>query len=395
MEFVPRFFEPPGQSYYLFGPRGTGKSAWTGMHYRDAARIDLLQPDVLRRYHGNPERIRDFVHAQPDGQTIIVDEVQRVPELLSAVHALIEEKRGWTFVLTGSSARKLKQTGVDLMAGRAVVRSLHPFMAAELGAHFDLQTALTQGMLPVVWDANSPMDVLNSYVGVYVREEVQAEGVVRNLGGFSRFLEAISFSHGQVLNLSNVARECEVKRKTVEGFLSVLEDLLLCYLLPVFQKRAKRATVKHPKFYVFDAGVFQSIRPSGPLDRIEEKAGPALEGLIGQHLRAWSAYSGENHELYYWRTQGGSEIDFVVYGLDVFCGIEVKHAARVDRNDLRGLKAFGDDYPEADLILLYRGDETLHMEGIQCIPCQTFLEQLIPGKNLRTEIYSRKEAANI
>lgn len=288
MELLSRFFNPPRQSFYLFGPRGTGKSAWAGMHYRDAACIDL-------------------------------------------------------------------------------------------------QTALAQGIFPVVWDADSPMDVLSSYVGVYLREEVQAEGLVRKLGGFSRFLEAISFSHGQVLNLSNVARECEVKRKTVEGFLSVLEDLLLCYLLPVFQKRAKRATVKHPKFYIFDTGVFQRLRPSGPLDRIEEKAGPALEGLVGQHIRAWNAYSGANNELYYWRTQGGSEIDFVVYGPDVFYGIEVKHATRVNRNDLRGLKAFADDYPEAELILLHRGDETLQMEGIQCVPCQTFLEQLIPGKPLLSE----------
>lgn len=382
MELIKRFFLPPEQSYYLFGPRGTGKSAWTEMYYKDAARIDLLQPDVLRRYKGNPERIRDFVHAQPDGQTIIVDEVQRVPELLSGVHALIEEKRGWTFVLTGSSSRKLKQTGVDLMAGRAVVRSLHPFMAAELGDYFDVHTALTRGMLPVVWDAPSPLDVLNSYVGVYVREEVQAEGLVRKLGGFSRFLEAISFSHGQVLNLSNVARECEVKRKTVEGFLSVLEDVLLCYLLPVFQKRAQRETVKHPKFYIFDTGVFQSLRPSGPLDRPEERAGPALEGLTGQHLRAWNAYSGGTSSLYYWRTRGGSEVDFVLYGPDAFYGIEVKHASRVDRNDLRGLKAFREDYPEAELLLLYRGDERLRVDGIQCLPCESFLKQLSPGQPL-------------
>ncbi len=382
MEVLSRLFAPPNQSYYLFGPRGTGKSTWTQMYYENAARIDLLQPDVLRRYQGNPERIREFVHAQADEQTIIVDEVQRVPELLSAVHALIEEKRGWTFVLTGSSARKLKQTGVDLMAGRAVVRSLHPFMASELGRYFNLSTALTQGMLPIVWDAPCPTDVLKSYVGVYVREEIQAEGLVRNLGGFARFLEAISFSHGQVLNLSNVARECEVQRKTVEGFLAVLEDLLLCYLLPVFQKRAKRATVKHPKFYVFDTGVFQSLRPSGPLDRAEERAGPALEGLIGQHLRAWNAYSGGNNNLYYWRTQAGSEVDFVLYGPDTFFGIEVKHASRVDRNDLRGLKAFRDEYPEAQLLLLYRGDEMLRIDGMRCMPCQTFLEQLTPGKPL-------------
>ena len=153
------------------------------MYYENAARIDLLQPDVLRRYQGNPERIREFVHAQADEQTIIVDEVQRVPELLSAVHALIEEKRGWTFVLTGSSARKLKQTGVDLMAGRAVVRSLHPFMASELGRYFNLSTALTQGMLPIVWDAPCPTDVLKSYVAFTCAKKYRRKGLSETLGG--------------------------------------------------------------------------------------------------------------------------------------------------------------------------------------------------------------------
>ena len=382
MEFLSRFFEPPQQSYYLFGPRGTGKSAWTQRHYRDAIRIDMLQPDTLRRFRARPERIRELVHAQPLNRVIVIDEVQRAPEMLSAVHALIEEKKGWVFVLTGSSARKLRQSGIDLMAGRALLRTLHPFMAAEMGAGFDLDASLRLGMLPLVLDGERPQDILDGYVDIYMREEVQAEGLVRSLGGFSRFLESISFSHGQILNVSNVARECEIGRKTVEGYLSVLEDLLLCFRLPVFTKRAGRATVRHHKFYLFDTGVYRSLRPAGPLDSPHEISGSALEGLVAQHLRAWAAYSSNRYELYFWRTRGGSEVDFVLYGPEGFYAIEVKHAGRVHRVDLRGLKAFSDDYPQARTIVLYRGRETLLIDGILCMPCEQFLRELRPGQSL-------------
>ena len=194
MAFLGRFFEPPAASYYLFGPRGTGKSAWTQRRYPDGVRIDLLHPATLQRYRARPERLFEAVRAQPDRQVIVIDEVQRVPALLSAVHALIEERRGWRFVLTGSSARKLRRSGVDLMAGRAVVRTMHPFMAAELGDSFHLPAALRRGMLPLVLGAEDPADTLQSYVAVYVREEVQMEGLVRDLDRFSRFLETVSFS---------------------------------------------------------------------------------------------------------------------------------------------------------------------------------------------------------
>ena len=379
MEFVTRVFDPPKQSYYLFGPRGTGKSAWTNRFYANSLRVDLLQPDQRRRYEARPERLRELVAATTAGTTVVIDEVQRAPELLSVVHALIEEKRDWQFVLTGSSARKLRKTGVDLMGGRAVVRDLNPFIAMELGSRFDLDTALCQGMLPLVWDADDPRDTLQGYIGSYIREEVQAEGLVRNLGAFSRFLESISFSHAQLLNISNVARECEIERKTVEGFVGILEDLLLGFRLPVFSKRAGRATVVHPKFYYFDCGVFRSVRPAGPLDRPEEIGGAALEGLVAQHLRAWVTYGDREHELHFWRTRGGSEVDFVIYGPEVFHAIEVKHADRVYRQDLRGLQAFRDDYPEAGLSLVYRGTDRLVIDGVTCIPCDEFLLNLSPA----------------
>lgn len=382
MEFIDRFFNDPQDSFFLFGPRGTGKSTWVQHRFKDAPRIDLLSPEEFRIYSARPERLEERVRACSDNQAFIIDEVQKVPELLSVVHRLIEEKRGWRFVLTGSSARKLKRTGVDLLAGRVLLRTLHPFMATELGERFDLENALDYGLLPIVLAASNPADVLGAYASLYVREEVQMEGLVRNIGNFSRFLEAISFSHGGVLNLSQVSRDCQVERKVVEGYVGILEDLLLSFRVPVFRKRAKRAVAVQPKFYFFDAGIYKSLRPTGPLDRSQEVHGLALEGLVAQHLQAWIAYSGDRHKLYYWRTRSGTEVDFVIYGPNNFRAIEVKNSARVDKKDLSGLRSFREDYPECTPLLLYRGKERLKIADILCLPCKEFLCQLQPKRNL-------------
>ena len=382
MAIVPRFSEPPSGHYFLFGPRGTGKSTWLRQVHRDALWVDLLAPDVARRLAARPERLRELVAGTPEAAFVVVDEVQRVPGVLTVVHQLIEERAGPRFVLIGSSARKLKRGGVDLLAGRAVVRSMHPFMAGELGDAFELEAALRQGLLPVVWDSELPADTLAAYTGLYVKEEVQAEALVRDLGGFHRFLEALSFSQASVLNLAEVARECQVSRKTVEGYLGILEDLLLAFRLPVFTRRARREVTAHPKLYFADVGVFRALRPAGPLDRPEEIAGAALEGLVAQHLRAWIDYSGADAELSFWRTRAGAEVDFILYGPDAFVAIEVKHGAEVRPADLRSLRSFRDDYPQADLRLLYRGRETLEIEGVRCLPCERYLRTLDPGQPL-------------
>jgi uncharacterized protein len=382
MATVRRFFRDPQASYFLFGPRGTGKSTWLREAYGDALWIDLLAPEVHRQYAARPERLRELVAGNPDKAVVVIDEVQKAPVLLDVVHELIERRAGPRFVLTGSSARKLKREGVDLLAGRALLRSLHPFMAAELGDRFRLDLALTQGLVPLIWDAVRPAEALKAYTGLYLREEVQLEGLVRQVGQFARFLEAVSFSQAMPLNLSAVARECQVSRKTVEGYLSILEDLLLSFQVPVFTKRAQRHLSGHPKFFWFDAGVFVATRPAGPLDRPEEIAGAALEGLVAQHLRAWIDYTGSDFSLSFWRTKSGNEVDFVVYGRDGFWAIEVKHSAAIRPADLRGLRAFREDYPEATLRLLYRGRETLDLDGILCLPCEDFLLRLVPGQPL-------------
>ena len=378
METARRFLYAHAGSFFLFGPRGTGKSTWLRALEGQAIWIDLLDPATLRLFQARPERLRERIGAQAQVTDVVIDEVQKVPALLDVVHQLVEGERPLRFILTGSRARKLRRGAANLLAGRLTELHMHPFMAAELGAAFQLQRALDIGLVPLVWSAAEPEHTLRAYASLYLQQEVQAEALVRNVGGFARFLEAISFSHGSLLNLAEVARECQVGRKTVEGYLEILEDLLLSFRIPVFTRRAKRHLVAHDKFYYFDAGVYRSIRPQGPLDSPPEIEGMALEGLIAQHLRAWASYRSVPAELCYWRTKSGSEVDFILYGADVFVAIEVKHSRNVHSTDLRALKAFQDDYPEADVCLLYMGPDEIRINGLLCLPCETFLKRLRP-----------------
>lgn len=377
---IQRFLTAPEDHFLLFGPRGTGKSTWLKQTFPAAAVLDFLKPPTLRRYQGAPERFREFVDGHPGTETFVVDEVQRVPGILDVVHSLIEEHRNARFVLTGSSARKLKKAGVDLLAGRALRLSMHPFMAAELGAAFSLERALSDGLLPVVAGARSARATLAAYLELYIREEVMQEGLVRSLDPFARFLEAATFSHGSQLVSTDIGRDCGVGRTTVDGYLKILEDLMIAARLPVFSKRAKRALVAHDKFYFFDCGVFRALRPKGPLDRPSEIDGAALEGLVFQHLRAWNDYSGSPDSLGYWRTQSGVEVDFVLYGERDFVAVEVKNASVLRPSDFTGLKSFREDYPESRPVLLYRGEERFLTDGILVVPVDEFLRSLVPGR---------------
>ena len=379
MESTVRFFQDIGQSHFIFGPRGTGKSTWLKKTFPDAIYIDLLIPEVFQEFAAQPSRLKDLIAANNAVTTIIIDEIQKLPQLLSLVHALIEEYKDRKFILTGSSARKLKRSGVDLLAGRALLRTFHPFIASELKNRFSLASALKIGMVPLVIMSSDPEKTLAGYVALYVQEEVKAEGVVRNIEWFARFLEALSFSHGAPLNMNAISRDCGVKNKTVGNFIGIVEDLLLGWQVPVFTKRAARALAAHSKFYFFDCGIYRSLRPSGPLDRPEEIDGPALEGLVAQHLHAWIALSGNDCRLYYWRTKGGTEVDFILYGVHTFLAIEVKNASRIRLEDTRGLREFSKDYPEAETILLYRGNERIMYRGVLCIPCENFLKAIRPG----------------
>lgn len=372
------FKAPDEESFFLFGPRGTGKTTWLKQKYADAVWIDLLSPHEERLFSMHPELLRERLDSRSTTKYVIIDEVQKVPKVLDVVHGLIEERRGIQFILTGSSSRKLRRGGVNLLAGRALWRNFHPFIGFELKDQFDLEKALKTGMIPLIWTSDIPEEKLQAYVDLYLQEEVKAEALVRQIGEFSRFLEAMAYSHGSTLNLSNISRECEVSRKTVESHLQILQDLLLGYTIPVFEKRAKRQTIAHPKFYYFDPGVYRALRKQGFLDRSSEAEGAALEGLAAEHLRYWIDYQKEKHELFFWKTRSGLEVDFIIYGPKVFCAVEVKNSKTIAPQDLRGLKEFYKDYPEATLLFIYRGKERLKKDGIHCIPAENFLRNMNP-----------------
>ena len=379
MASVRRFLKKEtNASFFLFGPRGTGKSFWICKMYPDAKYIDLLDSEEFQKYFLHPERLIELKEGNPNIQKFIIDEIQKAPRLLDSIHLLIERHKDAQFILTGSSARKLRNQGVNLLGGRGLLCKMHPYMATELGEKFDFNKALGIGTIPLIWHSSDAKKQLYSYIHLYLREEVQLEGLTRNLLHFNRFLEAVSFSHAAVLNISNVAQECGVNRKTVEGYLGILEDLMLGYRIEVFTKKAKRLLSQHPKFYFFDTGVFRTLRPIGPLDKDSEIDGPALEGLVEQHLRAWCDYSRGNHKLHFWRTRGGLEVDFIVYGENGLYALEVKNSDRIRTDDLEALNAFSEDYPIAQLYLLYRGKETLKKGNILCVPCEKFLRALVP-----------------
>ncbi len=377
-----RFFSPPNLSYFLFGPRGTGKSTWLKQHYKDAFWIDLLDPKTFHFYSGGTERLRSVLEQHPKKKSIIIDEIQKLPELLDVVHSLIEEKKGYQFILTGSSARKLKRDGVNLLGGRALLRRMPPFFAAEIGESFNLAKNLRLGMLPIVLDSSSPQEVLQAYVGIYLKEEVQAEGIVRNVGNFSRFLETMSFSHGSLINASNIAREAQIPRKTVDNYLLILDDLLLSFQLHIFTRKAKRSLSAQSKFYFFDSGVYYSVRPKNLYDVESEQEGAALEGLVAQHIKAWADAQQEKISLNFWRTGSGVEVDFIVSGPETFLAIEVKNGKSINPKDLRGLENFLQDYPKARAILLYRGKEKYKEKNVLCYPVEQYLKEITPKNPL-------------
>lgn len=370
-----RLIKPPeNKSFFLFGPRGTGKTTWVKTAFPKALYLDLLEAELFNDLLANPQRLENFI-PKNFADWVIIDEIQRVPDLLNEVHRLIEKDR-FKFVLTGSNARKLKRKGPNLLAGRALTYFLHPLTVSELAGDFDLAHSLNYGQLPSVYQEENPKKYLESYVKTYLQEEIQQEGLTRNLAAFSRFLETASFSQGSVLNVSGVAREAMIERKVVENYFSILEDLLIGCRLPVFTKKAKRRVISHPKFYFFDVGVYRTLRPMGPLDMPEEVEGVAFESLFFQELMAVNDYFDLGYKLFYYRTVTGHEVDFVVYGKRGIKAFEVKRTAKPSSSMFKGLKAFLADYPSAQGYLIYGGKREMREGKIGVIPMKEALKNL-------------------
>jgi predicted AAA+ superfamily ATPase len=361
------------KSFFLFGPRGTGKTTWLKTTFPDALYLDLLFTHY-QTLLSNPSRLESLIPPNFN-QWIILDEIQKIPALLDEVHRLIESKK-FRFILTGSSARSLRKKGVNLLAGRALTYHMHPLTAPELGRSFSLSQSLKLGHLPSVFIDQAPGLFLKAYVQTYLREEVLQEGLTRNIAGFSRFLETASFSQGSVINMQEIAREVGIDAKQIAAYFEILEDLLLASRIPPFTKRAKRRLVAHPKFYFFDTGVFRAIRPQGLIDSIEELEGACLETLCYQELRAINDYLQLDYTISYWRTSNGLEVDFILYGPNGFKAIEVKRSAHVDVRKLSGLTAFCNDYPEAKAYVFYTGKTTEYHGPITYIPIDLALQDL-------------------
>ncbi|MBU1121919.1 MAG: ATP-binding protein [Candidatus Omnitrophota bacterium] len=370
-----RLITPPkDKSFFLFGPRGTGKTTWVRANFPQAIYLDLLEAELFNDFLANPQRLENFIPKDFKGW-IIIDEVQKIPQLLSEVHRLIEKYK-YKFILTGSSARKLRRKGFNLLAGRVLTYSLHPLTAVELSNDFNLNHSLQYGQLPSVYIESDPKAYLESYVKTYLEEEVRQEGLTRNLAAFTRFLESVSFSQGSVLNISSVSRDCGVERKVIESYISILEELLIAYRLPVFVKKAKRRLILHPKFYFFDAGIYRTLRPKGPLDMPEVMEGITFESLFFQELMAINDSLNLGYNIFYWRTANNVEVDFILYGEKGIIAFEVKRSAKVSKPMLTGLRAFLKDYPMARAYLIFNGDRYLQEDNIEILPATRAFKEL-------------------
>lgn len=384
MAMFPRTLELPSRSFFLFGARGTGKTTWLRAHLPDARWYNLLLERELVRLMRDPDLLAREVAALPRGSWIVIDEIQRLPVLLDQVHDLLSrEPRRWRFALTGSSARKLRRADVNLLAGRVINRRMFPLTAGEVGFRPSLDDLLRFGGLPLVRTEREPasrVDLLEAYVETYLSQEVRAEALVRNLAGFTRFLEVAALANGQVTNVAGLARDAAVARPTVQGHFDVLVDTLIGAWLPAWRPRAKVKEVGHPKFYFFDPGVVRAItgRLREPLDAAER--GALFETWILHELRAHIAATGVGGDLAYWRTPSGSEIDFLWTRGARSIGIEVKASSRWRPEHGRALKDLVRSSTVKRGLAIYTGERELRDEEIRVLPWQSFLRELGQGR---------------
>lgn len=351
----PRLISTPGQSFFLLGLRGVGKSTWARWQFPDALHIDLLDEARYQDYLADPALFALDLQAAEPGSWVVVDEIQRLPNVLNEVHCHIKARQ-LNFALLGSSARKLKAAGVNLLAGRALHRTMHPLSPAELGDDFNLDAALDTGTIPLVWIADDRRVLLESYARLYLREEIRAEGLVRNLPGFARFLPIAALCHTQVVNISGLSRDCGVARTTVEGYLDILEDTLVVFRLPAFQPRLRVRERRHPKLYWVDPGLVRAVKKlHGPI--APEERGALLEGWVLHLLRVHGEEGRLFEDLYYWAAHSGDRtgVDFLLRRGDEFMAIEVKSQPRYHTGMLPGLRAIGALAGIVRRVLVYGG----------------------------------------
>jgi len=369
---------PPEQSFFLFGMRGVGKSTWARKSFPNARHFDLLDEGLYQSYLRDPRLFGRELALLPAGHTVVLDEVQRLPALLNEVHRYIED-RGLRFVLLGSSSRKLKQAGTNLLAGRALRRVMYPFLPAELGADFNLMELLRFGSLPVNWGTPNRAESLEAYAQLYLKEEIQAEALVRNLPGFARFLPIAALFHAQTLNIASLARDAGVARTTVTGYLDILADTYLTWQLPAYDGKLRVKERKHPKLYWADSGVVRAVRREFHVPTTSE-CGSLFEGWIAMLLKAYgepgSGVGLRWDALYYWAT-GGAEVDFLIERGGEFIAIEVKAKESLTSRDFKGLRAVASLKGLHRRVIVFLGERPYRTEdGIDALPVREFLNAL-------------------
>lgn len=375
IKYVTRLLDVAGaldrKSLLLLGPRLTGKSSLIRHALKGARVYNLLDNDVFVKLSRQPSRIREELTA--GDRVVVIDEIQKLPILLDEVQLLIEE-RGTRFLLTGSSARKLRRSGANLLGGRAGSMTLHPFVSKELGP-LDLDRVLRFGLIPQVYFSEDPEADVTDYVGTYLREEVAAEGLTRNVPAFSRFLEVAALCAGRQINFSKISNDAQVARTTVQEYFEILKDTLLAYELPAWQKSVKRKPVQVHKFYFFDLGVAHCLRGGGVLKEKSPEFGSAFEAFMFHELRSYADYrfGPLKERLHYWRSKSGFEVDFILADRSA---IEVKAGRNVSMQDLKGLRALAEERKLKNLVCVSLEPQRRLVGDIEVLPWKLFLERL-------------------
>jgi uncharacterized protein len=374
---------PDKKSFFLFGPRQTGKSTLVrSLANAKTWSVDLLQSEVYQSFSKNPALFRLQAIAKIEAQqidTIVLDEIQRVPELLNEVHHLLELHPSIRCIMLGSSARKLRRGGVNLLAGRAVERYLSPFVYREVATDFDLESVLRFGSLPPIWGRPiaERIDLLQTYVHTYLEEEIRAEGLARAIGPFARFLDVAAASAGEVINLSNVSRECAVPLKTVSNYYAILEDTLVGFRLAPWTRSVRRRMAAHPKFFLFDLGVVNAINKHLTAGLDPRSFGRLFEQFIIVETERMRSLRISEASLYYWRTAAGAEVDLIIGKHGKLTGaFEIKSLVNVSGADLRGLRAFRAAEPDVPCMLICQAPEPFTLDGITVMPWKTYLQRL-------------------
>lgn len=377
---ITRLLKPPNQSILLLGPRGTGKSTWIRHHFKDASIYDLLSTSEALRLSREPSALYQEAASEPEDRWIVIDEVQKVPALLDEVHRLIEN-HGRRFILSGSSARKLRRGGTNLLAGRALVTQMSPFVSAELGDRFAIDKMLAYGSLPMAVLGRDPASYLSAYANTYLQEEIKAEALTRNIGQFARFLEIAARQNGQVTNMAGIARDAAVSRQTVQNYFGVLVDTLIGYWLDPWKLKRRTKQVQHPKFYLFDAGVARALSGRIAYPPTQEESGPLLETLLLNEIRSYLSYSSRFYKMYFWRNYDGIEVDFLCETASGFVAAEFKSSKRWDKRFGKGLERMRTELGKqlSACYGVYLGERAALLDHIQILPVDAFLQRLWNG----------------